>query len=468
MFSRLSIQLKILSLIIITLIITMVLVLTLTIRNQQTSLLTANNRNLANNTEMLNNVIRNIMLSGEAPVAVGTMRDLKAMNAFTELSIYRTDGSNAFNDYSTLNYVNTVQMEIMFEKTERLERSIIDDPNFQQVMVSHTAYQVPVNNNMEMEYFFPILNMPECWKCHSDNHSVRGIAHFKISIVDVYDRIRDTSIYLSIVFAIIGILLAVILIIFIHRIIILPILTIGGVVNRVGDGDFESKVEIKNRDELGTLADEINGMTKGLKERFELSKYVSKSTDNLIKSGSEAGEKSQRRHLTVLFSDIRGFTAYSDRNEPHDVIRNLNTILQVQADIIARYNGDIDKFVGDEIMAIFTNELDALRCAYTMIKEVYRINKQNGTDLYIGIGVNTGEVVAGNIGSMNRLEYAIIGDTVNLAARLCGIAQKNMLIISEDTFIKVADKVDVKAVTNQQIKGKAEPITFYIVNKIHS
>lgn len=467
MFRGMSIQLKILSLIIITLIITVAIVLTITIKNQSDNLIAANNRNLANNTEMLNNVIKNIMLSGEAPVAVGTMQDLKAMNAFTELSIYRTDGSNAFNDYSTLNYVNKVQMDIMFEKTERLERSMLANEHFNIVLESHTAFQAPINELMEMEYFFPILNMPDCWSCHSDDHSIRGVAHFKISIADVYERIRATTIYLTAIFGAIGLLLAIILIIFIHRIIILPILTIGAVVNRVGDGDFEKRVNINNRDELGTLADEINGMTQGLKERFELSRYVSRSTDELVRSGSEAGEQSRRRHLTVLFSDIRGFTSYSDRNEPHEVIKNLNTILQAQANIIARYNGDIDKFVGDEIMATFESELDALKCAYTMIKEVYRINKKNKTDLFVGIGINTGEVVAGNIGSEERVEYAIIGDTVNLAARLCSIAKKNMLLISEDTFIKVAEKVDAKAVLNQHIKGKAEPVTFYIVENIH-
>ncbi|MCG8568522.1 MAG: HAMP domain-containing protein [Spirochaetes bacterium] len=458
-----SIQVKILTLIIITLLITIIITMIYTIDNQRENLLKASQENLANNTDMLNRVMRNIMLSGEAPIAVITMRDLKQMQAFSEIAIYRTDGNSAFNDYSTLDLVNTLQNEILFPKTERIDRNMIENQNFIEVLETHTGKQDEDFEKEEMEYFFPILNMPECWKCHGDDHSIRGIAHFKISVADIYLKINNARKNLTLVFIISGILLGTLLIIFIHMMIIHPILKIGSVVKQVGEGRFDVQVKLKSGDELGDLAAKINNMVQGLKERFQLSKYVSKSTDELVKKTDEQQEASSRKHTTVLFSDIRGFTAFSDNSEPHEVIQNLNDILQSQTHIVEKFNGDIDKFVGDEIMAVFDNPQDAVRCGYHLIKAVYEVNKKNNTSLYIGVGINSGEVVAGNIGSKNRLEYAIIGDTVNLASRLCSMAKKNMLLISKNTYEEVKDIVDIKIIANQKIKGKNQLIDVYAV-----
>ena len=101
-----------------------------------------------------------------------------------------------------------------------------------------------------------------------------------------------------------------------------------------------------------------------------------------------------------------------------------------------------------------------------MVKAVYAIDKKHGNGLYIGVGINAGEVIAGNIGSRNRLEYAVIGDPINLASRLCGLAKRNMILISEAVNQKVTERVATTLIANQKIKGKAEAVNFYAVKAI--
>ena len=226
---------------------------------------------------------------------------------------------------------------------------------------------------------------------------------------------------------------------------------------------------MKSSDEIGTLSAKINDMIKGLDERFKLTKYVSKTTENLItKHDGELNFKAEKKEITVLFSDIRGFTSYSEIHQPEEVIGHLNKVLQAQTVIIEKFEGDIDKFIGDELMAIFTDEFKAVSCAIELIKAVQKVDKEINQNLNIGIGINTGEVVAGNIGSENRLEYAVIGDPVNLASRLCSFAGPGAILISENTYNKVKSKVDAKLVPNKQVKGKKEPVNIYIVRGIIS
>lgn len=464
-----SIQVKILGLVILTLIVTTFFTIYITVDSQQKNLLEVTRIDLACKTDMLNRTIRNIMVTGNAPIAVKTLASISEMEEFAAVNIYRVNGENAFNDDDTIEMVNDYLMEDRFQKTERLVETILNNDSFMKVLESKTAVKAELLDTEEMEYFFPILNTPECRSCHEavdEKSYIRGIAHFKISIAEIYRKIREARFWLSCFFLFLGILVASIIILMLRRLIIKPILQIGDVVSHVGEGNFDVKVVIPDRnDELNQLAGKINSMIVGLKERFALSKYVSKSTDELVKGGN-AGRANQRKNLTILFSDIRGFTSYSDMHDPDAVIKNLNTILEIQTPIVEKYGGDIDKFIGDELMALFENEYHAVCAAYEMIEAVYKKNNELNTDLYIGVGINTGEVTAGNIGSANRMEYAVIGDTVNLASRLCGIAKRNMILISGHTYEKVKYKIEAKMIKNQKIKGKKDLITFYAVTKV--
>ena len=145
--------------------------------------------------------------------------------------------------------------------------------------------------------------------------------------------------------------------------------------------------------------------------------------------------------------------------------------------IIIEHKGIIDKFIGDAIMSIFgapvlheDDPIQAVLTGLSMLEALKSFNKKQTISgqppFRIGIGINTGEVIAGNIGSENRLEYAVIGDAINLASRLCNIAKANMLLISQSTYEKVKNKVKAKLIAKQKIKGIAESVNFYVVQSI--
>ena len=461
-----SIEIKIMSLIIFIFIVIILVALYITVNTQKNNLISATQKTLSINTEILNHVIRNIMLNGEAPIAVNTMSSLREIEDFKEISIFRVDGTNAFNDYKTIDQVNNFQNKVMFVQTPRVEKNILKNINFQKVLDSKTPVTVELTDKQEMEYFFPILNYTECRACHGDSDFVRGVAHFNVSIKGIYKQIDQARTLMTLFFIIIGVVFAIILIYFMRSMIIKPILIIGDTVKEVGNGNFEVKVVIKNKDELGDLSNKINDMIRGVKERFKLSKYISKSTEDLIKKDHGYDSEGIKKQITVLFADIRGFTAYSSTRTPSEVVKNLNTILQVEADVVEEFGGDIDKFVGDELMATFEDELTAVRCSTEIIKKVIEINKNNNTELFVGIGINSGEVIAAHIGSKNRTEFAVIGDAVNFASRLCSIAKQNMILLSENVNNNLKNKIETIEVSDQKIKGIAEPVSIYILKSI--
>lgn len=253
-----------------------------------------------------------------------------------------------------------------------------------------------------------------------------------------------------------------------------PILQIQRVAAEITRGNLRARVQgITAKDEIGDLAKQINEMISGLIERFHLEKFVSGETLSAIKFADEDGIKlgGKRKIVTVLFSDIRGFTAFSEKVEPDVVIAMLNTYLRHQADIVNKYQGDVDKFVGDELVAVFQGEKmveNAVCCALEIQKKMNSLNKEYPQwDLASGIGINTGQVVMGAMGSENRMDYTILGDSVNLGARLCAHAGPREIMLSESAFLQVAEHeaFDIVELPPLHVKGKAAPIRLYTVKQ---
>ncbi|MDC7234206.1 MAG: ATP-binding protein [Spirochaetales bacterium] len=261
-----SIQVKVISLILLVMVFAVSLSISFAIRNQRENLIAASQQTLALNTQVLNLTIRNIMLNGEAPLANSTMNDLRNMPEFLEYEIYRRDGTLAFSDYETLDFVNSFQDMIMFEQTPRLEGGMNGSTGFQDVLRFKTPRSSLNEEAREMEYFFPILNYAECRTCHGEDHFIRGISHFRISLGDVYDKVSSAGLILSVFFLGVGLFIFAGIIIMLRRVIIRPVLSIGNVVSLVGDGNLDVDINLKQRDELGELAGRINGMIRGLKK----------------------------------------------------------------------------------------------------------------------------------------------------------------------------------------------------------
>ncbi|MCB9744450.1 MAG: adenylate/guanylate cyclase domain-containing protein [Alphaproteobacteria bacterium] len=214
-------------------------------------------------------------------------------------------------------------------------------------------------------------------------------------------------------------------------------------------------------------------------ERERLGKYMSKEiVEMVVSQGGELQLGGQRREATVLFSDIRNFTPLAETIEPEAAVRLLNDYFTRMVDIVFRYGGTLDKFLGDGMMVVFGAPLDledaptkAVLAAVEMVHEVNRLNAELRAqgfpaEIGIGVGIATGTVVSGNIGSPDRMEYTCIGDTVNYAARLesANKALQSQIVISEATHSGLSVALPTEQVDPMQVKGKRDVVAPFVVH----
>ena len=232
---------------------------------------------------------------------------------------------------------------------------------------------------------------------------------------------------------------------------------------------------------------DINGNTEGLviaiedisdvsKVKNTFKRYVSKQVvDNLLEDETKLNLGGEEREVTILFTDIRGFTSMSENMEPEQVVMTLNEYFSEMIDIVFEHNGTLDKIIGDELMVVFGAPLAAdddteraLNTAVEMqnkIKELNDIRKQRGEDpVLVGAGINKGFVVSGNIGSRDMMDYTVIGDTVNLGSRLCSAAGPGEIIVSKEVIKNQEDKFLFKELQPILVKGKKDKINIFKVN----
>jgi adenylate cyclase len=224
------------------------------------------------------------------------------------------------------------------------------------------------------------------------------------------------------------------------------------------------------------LSESYRKIKKEQELRDSLSRYVGKNlVEKIIQSKDKVLFGTERKEVTVLFADIRSFTSMSERMGAEEVVDMLNEYFSAMVDIIFRNNGILDKFVGDELMAVFghlsstaDNPCDnAVRTALEMQAATARLMdlraRQGKETFEIGIGINTGNGVIGNVGSKNRMDYTVIGDCVNIAARLQQAAKGGEVIIGEETYQRLQGKFEVRKKGKIKLKNKAKPILCYLV-----
>ena len=245
----------------------------------------------------------------------------------------------------------------------------------------------------------------------------------------------------------------------------------------IGVGNYRHKIVLARNDELGNLATAFNRMGSELWKNSlmqkSFGKYVgSEVLDMILADPESAWLKGRKNEATIVFTDIRGFTSYSEANEPEVIVERLNEYFEIATRSIQDYGGYVDKFIGDAVLGVFGVPIyhqdhveRAVRAAIDM-QEKFQQEKENGKDILqsVGIGINTGIVVSGNIGSANKMEYTVIGDSVNVASRLNGLAKSGEIIISKSVYDHLSDLVDVEALSLQYVKGKSEPVgTFKVL-----
>jgi len=262
-----------------------------------------------------------------------------------------------------------------------------------------------------------------------------------------------------------------------------PVLALAEHTKHVAAGDYERRIELKRADELGQLATAFNQMSAGLAERDRIRDLLDKNVSpevaaQLLRDGATLG--GEEREVTILFADLRGFTTLSEKFAPHDLLTLLNRYLDRMSGAIESHGGVIDKFIGDAIMALFGAPIAqgdaadrALAAALAMERALDELNRELAAEdrapLALGLGVNTARVVAGNIGSHRRLNYSVIGDGVNVAARLQALTRtaeyRTNLITSAATLAALRDpkKFSPRPLGRVQVKGRNEAVDIFAV-----
>jgi adenylate cyclase len=246
----------------------------------------------------------------------------------------------------------------------------------------------------------------------------------------------------------------------------------------IAEGNFQIALPVTSHDELGTLTESFNQMARSLREKEMIkrafTRYVAREVvEEVLKDPEQLGLTGERREVTVLFCDIRGFTPMAERLPPEEVVSLLNEFYTLMIETTFKHDGTLDKFLGDAVMAVFGAPIAhpdhakrAVRTATDMRNGIAELNERRVAlgkmPIGIGIGLSLGEVVAGTVGTEDRMEYTVIGDSVNLAARLVDNARPaGRILISQSTYEAVRDFVDVKELGPLRVKGKEEEVEVY-------
>lgn len=247
----------------------------------------------------------------------------------------------------------------------------------------------------------------------------------------------------------------------------------------VAQGNFGYQISKIPRDEIGQLMTSFNKMNKGLQEREKIKsafgRFVNRDlAERLLNEEIKLG--GERKRVTIFFSDIRSFTAISEKLQPEEVVSFLNEYMTLMVDCVNRNKGTVDKFIGDAIMALwgtpvsYGNDVEnAINAALLMRQTLINFNKNRGSSkrprISIGCGINTGTVLAGQIGSQEKMDYTVIGDAVNLASR---IEQLNKafgtdILLSEESYAEVRDIFRCIKMQKIYVKGKEKALQIWAV-----
>jgi class 3 adenylate cyclase len=253
---------------------------------------------------------------------------------------------------------------------------------------------------------------------------------------------------------------------------------------RVGSGDLDHRIEVRTGDELEALAEQFNDMTARLKEAQAKSERVGmlkrflspQLAEVLVSSGEKRILDSHRSEVTVVFCDLRGFTAFSEESEPEEVMGLLGEYHAALGALIHEFEGTLERFVGDGLMVLFNDPLPcpdpaarAVKMALAMrarVEELAQRWRQYGHDIGFGIGIAQGYTTLGQIGFEGRFDYAAIGSIPNLASRLCGEARNGQILISQRVRAEVEEIAELEPVGDLTLKGIHRPIAGFDVRRL--
>jgi adenylate cyclase len=261
-----------------------------------------------------------------------------------------------------------------------------------------------------------------------------------------------------------------------------PVIELSEGVRRINKGDYSVRVPVKTRDELGDLASAFNGMAVGLQERDKVRDLLGKSVSpevagELMRSEIKLG--GEVRKVTILFSDLRDFTAHSETQSPENLVKELNAYFTEVTGAVEAVGGIVDKYIGDAVMAVFGAPVElpdhadrAVQAAMEILRAEESLNQRRSElglpSLRTGIGISTGDVVAGNVGSASRYNYTVMGNEVNLASRLESLTKDvrfaARIICSNSTRQALTKNYRLRDLGETDIRGKKGAIRIWAVH----
>jgi class 3 adenylate cyclase/HAMP domain-containing protein len=279
-----------------------------------------------------------------------------------------------------------------------------------------------------------------------------------------------------------------------------PVRKVDAALGLIAEGHFDERVEVPNRDEFGNLTSNLNRTTQQLSTLYSdlhslnehlqetvdakvaelerasrLKRYLSPSlADSILAGSQDVTLGSSRKFLTTFFSDIRGFTSATERMEPEELVTELNDYFSAMTDIVFKHGGTLDKYVGDAVMVFFGDPIPqedhaerAVRMGFEMLEQIRELEdhwfRRYDVVFRIGMGIATGWVTVGDIGSPARSDYTVLGNQVNLASRLADKAAPGQILVTERTMKAVDRIVDGREIDQVSLKGISRPIKIYEV-----
>lgn len=313
---------------------------------------------------------------------------------------------------------------------------------------------------------------------------ISSLIETSLAFARLPDQLIQSFTVLTLIVAAVGVAGAIVL----SGSIIRPLLQLNQMSRQVQDGDLDTSLKVTTRDEIGELGHAFNAMVEGLRQRERERDIFGRVVSPEVREKLLTGQLQlggETRWVSVVFSDIREFSTISEKMPPQDLVAFLNEYLSEMTEAIKPYGGYINNFIGDAIVAIFGAPIDqeqkewrAVGAALEMRRRLDDLNERRAargeTPIRSGIGISTGEAVAGQIGSLDRLLYTVIGDAVNVAARLEALTKdypEHAILVNQQTAEAIMDRSDVvlSPLGPIHVKGRTEPVTVYaVVGKHHA
>jgi adenylate cyclase len=343
------------------------------------------------------------------------------------------------------------------------------------LVAGHFEFNAPLSNqNHYLSFHHPI----------TFNQLIAGHAYVSFSKARMVESLKNAQ-YVILTFTVLMSLIAIFLAFVMSRHLSKPIYSLVDASKAIENGNYRYRLSERRNDEIGELALAFNQMAHGLLQKTQVedafSRYVSSNVaQQVLQNLDEVELGGKHVKASVLFADIVGFTGISEKMPPDEVANLLNEYFSYISLIAQLHNGHIDKFMGDCAMVVFgvpeatiDHSFNAISCAIMIQQTVKKLNQireqENKLSIHFRIGVNTGIMVAGNLGSSDRMEYTVIGDPVNMASRLASAAEADQIIVLEEFYNQPSIHSRVSAQKHKviRVRGKETPVSTWIINDIN-